>query len=395
MERLRTCLFWTHLGLGVLAGAVILVMCVTGAALACEKQLLEWADRRALAMSSPAGSTPLSPETLLAAVATAAPGTAPTSLTLWADGSMPISVTLDGGRALLADPRSGRVLGDASPGLRRFFRAMTAWHRWLALAGPSRSVGRSLTGTANLAFLFIVVSGVYLWIPRTFTWDRLRRVLWFRGALPPRARHFNWHHVIGVWSAVPLALVVVGALPISFGWAGDLVFRLAGEAPSVRAGTRPDAAGPGDRRGTRPSPSSAGLDDAVSAAVSLVPGWRTASIRLSTPDQPVTVVVDAGYGGQPQHRTTLTVDRATSRVIRRETFDDLSAGRRWRSWLRFVHTGEYYGLAGQALAGLVSAGGAVLVYTGVSLSLNRVGAWRRRRAGAVGATTEARPVELS
>ena len=46
---------------------------------------------------------------------------------------------------------------------------------------------------------------------------------------------------------------------------------------------------------------------------------------------------------------------------------------------RFVHTGEYYGLTGQTIAGLVSAGGAVLVYTGVALALRRFGAWRRRR----------------
>ena len=49
-------------------------------------------------------------------------------------------------------------------------------------------------------------------------------------------------------------------------------------------------------------------------------------------------------------------------------------------WLRFIHTGEAFGLAGQTVAGLVSAGGAVLVYTGLALALRRLAAWRRRRA---------------
>ncbi|MFN7976567.1 MAG: PepSY-associated TM helix domain-containing protein [Vicinamibacterales bacterium] len=395
MERLRTCVFWTHLALGVAAGAVILVMCVTGTALTYEKQLLEWADRRATTMSSPAGAPPLSPETLLAAVVTAVPGTAPIGLTLRADGAMPATVAVEGGRALLADPTSGRIVSEASPGLRRSFRVMTDWHRWLAFDGARRALGRSVTGVANLVFLFVVLSGLYLWIPRTPTWPLLRRTLWFRGGLPPKARHFNWHNVIGVWSALPLALLVTGALPISFGWAGDLVFRLAGEAPPVRGGTRPAAVAVGDRPGRGAALSTAGVDDAVAAAVALVPGWRTASVRLSALDQPLTVVVDAGYGGQPQYRTTFTIDRATARIVQRERFDDLSAGRRWRSWLRFVHTGEYYGLAGQTLAGLVSAGGAVLVYTGVALSLRRFGAWRRRRAGAAGFTAGARGIELS
>ena len=84
--------------------------------------------------------------------------------------------------------------------------------------------------------------------------------------------------------------------------------------------------------------------------------------------------------GQPQLRRTLTIDRASGAVVKAETFGDLGPGRRARSWLRFAHTGEYYGLTGQTIAGLVSAGGAVLVYTGLALALRRLWAWRRRRA---------------
>ena len=94
---------------------------------------------------------------------------------------------------------------------------------------------------------------------------------------------------------------------------------------------------------------------------------------------PVVISLDAGYGGQPQLRSTITIDRATSAVAKAETFDDLGPGRRARSWLRFVHTGEYYGLAGQTIAGIVSAGSAVLVYTGIALALRRLWARRRRR----------------
>lgn len=271
--------------------------------------------------------------------------------------------------------------------MRRFFRLMTNWHRWLALEGPARPLGRAVTGAANLGFLFIVLSGLYLWVPRMFSWARVRQVLWFRGGLPAKARHFNWHNVIGIWSALPLALVVAGAVPISFGWAGNLVFRLAGEAPPARTAARPAEFGS--------SVSADGLDGAIAVALSHVPDWRSATVRLAAADQPLTVVIDAGAGGQPQYRTTVTVDRVDARVVHRETFDDLSTGRQWRSWLRFVHTGEYYGLAGQTLAGLVSAGGAVLVYTGVALSLSRLGAWRRRRAGTARVVAEAGVVELS
>jgi hypothetical protein len=48
-------------------------------------------------------------------------------------------------------------------------------------------------------------------------------------------------------------------------------------------------------------------------------------------------------------------------------------------WMRFVHTGEYYGLAGQTVAMIVTAGSTVLVWTGLALTLRRFVAWRGRR----------------
>ena len=67
------------------------------------------------------------------------------------------------------------------------------------------------------------------------------------------------------------------------------------------------------------------------------------------------------------------------RFSQKITFADQTPGRRLRSWLRFAHTGEYYGLTGQTVAGLVSAGGVVLVWTGLALALRRLTAWIGRR----------------
>ena len=47
MKTFRTVLFWAHLAAGTIAGIVVLIMCVTGVALTYEKQMIEWADRRA------------------------------------------------------------------------------------------------------------------------------------------------------------------------------------------------------------------------------------------------------------------------------------------------------------------------------------------------------------
>jgi uncharacterized iron-regulated membrane protein len=106
-------------------------------------------------------------------------------------------------------------------------------------------------------------------------------------------------------------------------------------------------------------------------------------------DAPVAFAIDRGNGGQPHLRAQLTLDRATGEVVRWEPASNNTAGRRLRSWLRFAHTGEVYGLAGQTVAGLVSLGGAFLVFTGLSLAWRRFYSWRGRRAG--GGRSQAAP----
>ena len=65
MARFRTVLFWLHLTAGVAAGLVVLIMSATGVALTYEKQVLEWADRRAWSAPPSRQDARLSPETLL------------------------------------------------------------------------------------------------------------------------------------------------------------------------------------------------------------------------------------------------------------------------------------------------------------------------------------------
>jgi uncharacterized iron-regulated membrane protein len=381
MKSFRSILFWMHLACGAAAGVVILIMCVTGVALTYEKQMLEWADRRAWTAPSQAGARPLPPETLLAKVIEAQPGVAPTGLTVRADASAPATVTLEGNKTVLVDPYTGATIGEPPSAMRSFFRTMTMWHRYLALEGTSRATGRAITGASNFIFLFIVLSGMYLWLPRVWKWIQFKNVLWFRGGLAPKARDFNWHNVIGIWSAIPLAIVVLGAMPISYPWASNLVYRLVGDTPPVPAAAA--ASRPGERRDA-PVYVTNGLDLSWAIAQQQMPGWRTMTTRLATSAAaPIALTVDEGYAGQPQKRTTLTVDRATATVVKAEAFESLSAGRRLRSWLRFAHTGEIYGLTGQTIAGLASAGGAVLVYTGLALAFRRFVSWlRRRRDGA-------------
>jgi uncharacterized iron-regulated membrane protein len=380
---IRPFLFWLHLVAGLLAGIVILVMSVTGVLLTYEKQMVAWAERL------PPGAVPeaaerLPVETMLAAARAAKPAATPASVIVRADPREPVTVAYGREGQLLFNPYSGALIGEGAVTLRAFFRSVIDWHRWLAMSGEQRPAGRAVTGASNLLFLVLVVTGACLWLPRTWTWAQVRAVAWFRGGLRGKAREFNWHNAIGVWSVVPLFVVVLSGVVISYPWASNLVYRVAGEAPPApqrpQPTGRPEASPGRDQRRPAPVAADDGLGSHLARAMGRVEGWRSIAIRVpATAAEPLAFTIDTGSGGQPQQRATLTLDRASGEVVSWEPFEANSPGRRARMILRFAHTGEVLGLPGQTIAGLVSAGGAFLVYTGLALSLRRLLAWRKRR----------------
>jgi uncharacterized iron-regulated membrane protein len=404
--KLRTLLFWTHLSFGVLAGAVILIMSVTGVLLTYEKQLIEWSDRGFRSAPPAELSTRLSADRLIARLKEQRPDAQPTTLTLRADPAAPAAVAIESG-TLYLNPYTGEALGEPRTDIRSAMTTLKAWHRYIGMADAQRPIGKFITGWANFIFFFIVLSGLYLWLPRIWTRQTLRTITFFRRGLSAKARDFNWHNTIGLWSAIPLALVVLGAMPISFPWANALVYRAVGEEvppPNGGGGGGRGAAGRGaGEAGRGPSNAGRGSSNAASAAnqgrsalppvdalwaraAEQVPEWRSIALRLpASTKSPAVFTIDSGNGGQPQRRATLTLNTATAEVVRWEPFTSQSLGRRLRSWLRFTHTGEYYGLIGQTIAGIASAGGVMLVWTGLSLALRRLAAWViRPRASAIG-----------
>lgn len=376
----RKFLFWLHLATGVAAGLVILIMSVTGVLLMYERQILEWADRGYRSGPPAAEAARLPVETLAALALEARPGIQPSSITLQSDPAAPAAIGLGRGRNVYLNPYSGRVLGEGSKPARDFFHAVTDWHRWLAAGDDNRKMGRAVTGACNLGFLFLVVSGCYLWLPRVWTRRQVRNVAWFRRGLGGKARDFNWHNVIGLWMAVPLLLVVASAVTISYPWAGNLLYRVVGEEPPARPGP---GGPPREGSGGEATVSLDGLDELWAVAERQVPDWQTLTARLpEASDAPVTFTIATGQRGRPDLRAQLTL-KPGGEIEKWEPFASQSAGRRLRSWARWVHTGEAGGFLGQTLAGLASAGAAVLVWTGLALSWRRFFAWRRRTSKSI------------
>jgi uncharacterized iron-regulated membrane protein len=373
----RTALFWIHLVCGLTAGVVILIMSFTGAALALQPQILAWVERDQRQVAVPVDGVRLAPAEIVARVQSARPGATVAGITIERDPARAATVTLAPAATLYVNPYTGELTGIVQQtGVRKMFRSLTDWHRWLALQGASRDAGRWVTGTSNAAFLFLAISGMFLWIPRVWNWTAVAAVAFFRRGLSGKARDFNWHHVIGVWSAPVLVVLTFTAMCISFPKTYDVIYGVTGmERPP--AAPRPD----GQAAKPAPMPVPSGLDAMWATAVEHMPSWKSIALRLpQSAGQPVTFTINDLEKLNPMARSTLTMDAASGHVVKWDPYDQQPAGQRLRTWMRFGHTGEIWGVNGQIIAGLASAGGCVLVWTGMALALRRFMAWRSRRA---------------
>jgi uncharacterized iron-regulated membrane protein len=314
----------------VLACSVILILCITGTLLAYEKQLLAWADRAVNTVPGPPGATRLPIDDLLAAF----PGTV--ALSLSRDPAAAVQLTLPGNwlsTSILNTCSSARRTVGLRPGL------LPAAPAVAPLAGREYPYQQGhYLAPANLAFLFLLLTGVPMWLQRP--------IGWFRRGLSPKARDYNWHHVLGIWCAVPLLLIAGTAV---------FFFLCVGHAAAVPAHRE---AAPVESSLRHPAP-------VLTSRSSTASKPRTGRSSPSAP----------APGPSPWKRVpgAASIARVPGRCRIRRWSDRRGLKRcRW-PWAapspgpHGAHRGGS-GSRGQAIAGLASAAGAVLVYTGLALS---------------------------
>ena len=373
---LRKILFWIHLTVGCVAGAVVLIMSVTGVLLAYRRQITNWVDRDFHSTPPTPGSIRLPIETMLDEVSTRN-AAMPSAITLHSDLAAPVEVGFGREHTFFVDVYTGKILGEASPRTRSFFESIENCHRWLGASNEHRTIGRAVTGACNLGFLALVISGPFLWIPRRWSWQSVKAIVLFRGNLSGRARDFNWHNVTGIWCAVPLSVIVLSGVVMSYPWANNLLYRLTrSEVPAQTNAQRQT----NTHQREKVAPALTGFNGLWARAEQQVPGWRSLALRMPPSGRgPLTFTIDTGAGGRPDQRSQLTLDRRTAEVVRWEPFSSYNTGRRLRSWFRFLHTGEAGGIAGETVAGIASTGAAALAWTGLCLACGRWLRWRKRR----------------
>lgn len=426
---------------GVVAGVSIGIMCFTGATLAFEGEIVAWSERDARQVTVPADAKRLPLEELQKKVREAQPDTRPSGIVISADPRDAVTFQFGRDGAVYVDPYIGEIRKPASTRVHDFLHVMEDWHRVLAMGGDNRPIGKAINGACNLAFFVLAITGLYIWMPRTWSWRTVRSVSLFKGGLSGKARDFNWHNVIGLWSAPVLIVLTLTAVPISYRWGANLIYKIAGEEVPAQGQPGQGPGGPAapavevpkPEPGTRPL----GYDALIANTQAQFPRWELLTIRLgggqrgpggagangaprpanqaqenrpaASAERParaegerrngegraaqaVTLTVRETGSWPRTATTTLSLNPYNGDVLKREGYANLPKSRQIRSWTRFLHTGQALGFVGQLVAGLACLGGCVLVYTGFAL------AWRRffgKSNGAAKPAATTKPVEVS
>ena len=349
--RLRPLLFDIHLWLGLVAGAFIAVLAITGSIMAFETEL-ERALHPHRSYVTPKGER-LSLAQITAAVQRAYPND---TIGAFVVSDRPDFSYIAGlSRAdLYVDPYTGAVLDEVTAP--DWLNTIHQLHTHLLLPRRPHDVGGKITSSAAVVLLLMVLSGLYLWWPL----KRLR-ISW-RGAAS-RASWFDIHNITGVLALVVLLALTTTGLVIGFeGMTTRLFYKMTDSQPTPR---------PSPRVAAVPGAVPIGPDSALVLARAALPG--TMPFQLNVPGPTEAYVIRARYPEDrtPGGRSMVVLNPYSGKVLFAEGSRGAPAGARLVILNRAIHTGDVWGIPGKLLVSLASLAALAQVFTGLTMWLKR------------------------
>ncbi len=190
--------FQTHLWTGLILGLLLTVISLSGCVLLFKSEIDRalWAD--CFYVKVPAGAQRLPLDELVARVRANFPGDKVVRLNLLGDPQMSVQILTNKRLNVFVDPYRGDVLGSRVKE-RTFIGQVEVLHRFFLL-GPN--VGRAIQGTCAAIFVYMILSGVYLWWPKSL--KGLKQGLAVNWKLKGRAFNVSLHKVFGMYAALVL-----------------------------------------------------------------------------------------------------------------------------------------------------------------------------------------------
>lgn len=374
----RKTIFWIHLISGLVSGIVIAVMSITGIGIAFEEEILAWIDRNLSKIEVPTYAQAKPLEELLQIVGEKEPDFKTGYIVVPSAPDEAYQFMVRYGDPLYVNQYTGDTAYTQTETAHEIIHVMEALHRFFGFHGEENwIIGRHINGAANIAFLLLCITGLYIWFPRAMKWRIFKSGLFFKKKAKGKARDFNWHNVFGFWSLPGLVILAATAVVISYEWGHKIPFALYGEEATEGRAFNMMATEPTITPTPPTGAETLTFAELMQSTQERYPDWVTIGLRLPKPTQEGEVAAPLNLDlVRPDYMpnrawTPVEIDPYTGDILKAVEFYDRSPGLRARVWTRFIHTGAGFGIWGKIIASLFTAGSLFLVYTGFALS------WRR------------------
>ncbi|ATQ67429.1 MULTISPECIES: PepSY-associated TM helix domain-containing protein [Methylosinus] len=340
-----------HLYIGLVAGAMLVVIGVTGSILVFWHEVDAWLDPQMRVVAArPGGAAAFTTlETIeQAMMAATPPGGRITHVWTPRDerSCYLFYYDLDGDtRRFCIDPYDATKMADRlyyskeSPFRHALMGFLFQLH-WSLLLSDLADDGGVIVGVAAILLMVSTLAGLYLWWPAPGKW---RSALTLKRGARAERLNYDLHKLGGVYSAAVLLSVLMSGLymnlPTPFLWIVDHV------APLTEGGRVPSLSEPAAGR------PSIGFPAAVAAAVARSPQGHVERVDFPGDAQGAfTVYLNDVTGVGPFIRSrTLTVDRYSAAVLRVHDVTQGTAGDAFLRWQWPLHSGQAFGMTGRLM----------------------------------------------
>ena len=389
-----------HLWLSIPFGILITLICFSGAALVFEKEVMELCHRD-LYFVKKVEAAPLPMEQLMTKVAATLPDSVSvTGVNVSSDPERAYQVTLSKPRraSMYVDQYTGEVTGkyERAP----FFNFMFRMHRWLLDSMKQDGGifwGKMIVGTSTLMFVFVLISGVFVWWPRTR--KALKNSLKIVASKGWRRFWYDLHVAGGMYTLVFLLAMALTGLTWSFQWYRIGFYKTFGVEvqPSMGHGNaaanatakdgKPDGKpegreGRGERsgnRGERPAGEGGRPEGRGAHRRSPYAHWEQVYEQLAQAN-PGYKQISVSDGSASVAFNRFGNQRATDRykfnprngeITETTLYKDLENSGKIRGWIYSVHVGSWGGMLTRILTFIAALIGASLPLTGYYLWIRK------------------------
>lgn len=370
-----------HLWLSVPFGILITLICFSGAALVFEKEVMELCHRE-LYFVKKVEAAPLPMEQLMTKVAVTLPDSVSvTGVNISSDPERAYQVTLSKPRraSMYVDQYTGEITGkyERAP----FFNFMFRMHRWLLDSMKQDGGifwGKMIVGTSTLMFVFVLISGVVVWWPRTR--KALKNSLKIVANKGWRRFWYDLHVAGGMYALVFLLAMALTGLTWSFQWYRTGFYKTFGVEVQPSMGHGNAAANATAKGGKREGSPEGRSGRPEGRKHSPYTNWQQVYEQLAeaNPDYKQISVSDGSASvAVPRFGNQRGTDRykfnpRNGEITETTLYKDLDNSGKIRGWIYSVHVGSWGGMLTRILTFVAALIGASLPLTGYYL-------WTRKK----------------